>query len=102
MWALEAPPGESAGGLAEAAETTCLGVIHLVQALALAQSPLWGLGRTIVYEHPEFDCTLVDLAAAGAAGEAQAAEAAAITMTGTSSKDNHRRRIHDLRTRSGA
>src|SRR2546429_9669943 len=40
--------------------------------------------------------------AAGAAGEAQAAEATAITMTGTSSKDNHRRRIHDLRTRSGA
>ena len=40
--------------------------------------------------------------AAGAAGEAQAAEATATTMTGTSSKDIHRRRIPDLRTRSGA
>src|SRR5207253_8544100 len=39
--------------------------------------------------------------AAGAAGEAQAAEAMAATKTGTSSKDIHRRRIHDLRTRSG-
>jgi acyl transferase domain-containing protein/acyl carrier protein len=27
----------------------------------LGQSPLWGLGRTIALEHPEWHCTLVDL-----------------------------------------
>jgi hypothetical protein len=39
--------------------------------------------------------------AADVAGEAQAAEATVATMTGTSSNDIHRRRINDLRTRSG-
>ncbi len=28
---------------------------------ALSSAPLWGLGRTIAYEHPEFGCTLLDL-----------------------------------------
>ena len=42
-----------------------------------------------------------DAGTAGAAGEAQAAEATAATMTGTSSKDNHRRRIPDLRASPG-
>ncbi len=28
---------------------------------ALSSAPLWGLGRTITYEHPEFGCTLLDL-----------------------------------------
>ncbi|MBI4788809.1 MAG: SDR family NAD(P)-dependent oxidoreductase [Chloroflexi bacterium] len=30
-------------------------------ALQLAQAPLWGLGRTIPWEHPELQCTCVDL-----------------------------------------
>nr|QVV57684.1 beta-ketoacyl synthase [Myxococcales bacterium] len=29
--------------------------------LAAAQAPLWGLGRTIALEHPEVECTRVDL-----------------------------------------
>ncbi|MGW3539763.1 SDR family NAD(P)-dependent oxidoreductase [Nocardia niigatensis] len=32
-------------------------------AVAVAQAPAWGLGRVIARERPEFDCTLVDLAA---------------------------------------
>ncbi|MFE3101553.1 SDR family NAD(P)-dependent oxidoreductase [Nocardia tengchongensis] len=31
--------------------------------VAVAQAPSWGLGRVIARERPEFDCTLVDLAA---------------------------------------
>ncbi|MCL4204445.1 MAG: SDR family NAD(P)-dependent oxidoreductase [Pirellulaceae bacterium] len=30
-------------------------------AVALAQSPLWGLGRVIATEHPELSCTRIDL-----------------------------------------
>ncbi|GLV53584.1 polyketide synthase [Dictyobacter sp. S3.2.2.5] len=30
---------------------------------SVEQSPLWGLGRTIVYEHPELRCARVDLSA---------------------------------------
>jgi acyl transferase domain-containing protein/acyl carrier protein len=30
-------------------------------ALALAQSPIWGLGRVIAAEHPELQCTRIDL-----------------------------------------
>ena len=30
-------------------------------ALALAQSPLWGLGKVIAMEHPELHCTRIDL-----------------------------------------
>ncbi len=29
--------------------------------LALAQSPIWGLGRVIAAEHPELECTRIDL-----------------------------------------
>jgi acyl transferase domain-containing protein/NADPH:quinone reductase-like Zn-dependent oxidoreductase len=31
------------------------------EAIALAQAPLWGLGRVVGLEHPELRCTLVDL-----------------------------------------
>ncbi|WP_329101452.1 SDR family NAD(P)-dependent oxidoreductase [Micromonospora sp. NBC_01699] len=31
------------------------------RATAVAQAPLWGLGRTIAHEHPDLDCTRVDL-----------------------------------------
>jgi hypothetical protein len=27
----------------------------------IAQAPFWGLGRTVHYEHPELNCTLIDL-----------------------------------------
>ena len=40
--------------------------------VAIAQAPLWGLGRTIAYEHPELRCRRVDLALAGFAEEASA------------------------------
>ena len=30
-------------------------------SLSLAQSPLWGLGRVIAAEHPEWECTRIDL-----------------------------------------
>ncbi|HEX4446239.1 MAG TPA: acyltransferase domain-containing protein, partial [Polyangiaceae bacterium] len=31
------------------------------EAVALAASPIWGLGRTVALEHPELRCTLVDV-----------------------------------------
>lgn len=37
--------------------------------LALAQSPLWGLGRVIAAEHPELSCTRIDLDSESPAGE---------------------------------
>ncbi len=70
-------------------DLTCIGVLHLIQAIAsakqgisprlwlvtsgvhaiekqdktisLLQAPLWGLGRVIVYEHQHLHCTLIDL-----------------------------------------
>jgi NADPH:quinone reductase-like Zn-dependent oxidoreductase len=43
--------------------------------LALAQSPLWGLGRVIASEHPELSCTRIDLD--GAQGPVEADQLAA-------------------------
>lgn len=31
------------------------------EALSLAQSPLWGMGRTVMLEHPELNCLCLDL-----------------------------------------
>ena len=31
------------------------------RVISLAQSPLWGLGRVLVYEHPDFHSTLIDI-----------------------------------------
>lgn len=31
------------------------------EALSIAQSPLWGMGRTIMLEHPELNCLCLDL-----------------------------------------
>jgi acyl transferase domain-containing protein/acyl carrier protein len=70
-------------------DLTCIGVLHLLQAIAavskeiplrlwlvtngvhaleagesmvaLSEAPLWGLGRVIVYEHPNVHATLIDL-----------------------------------------
>jgi acyl transferase domain-containing protein/acyl carrier protein len=40
-------------------------------ASALPVSPLWGLGRTLAYEHPELRCTRVDLGATAGSDEAE-------------------------------
>ncbi|MFL6335826.1 MAG: SDR family NAD(P)-dependent oxidoreductase, partial [Pyrinomonadaceae bacterium] len=100
LWSLDAAPTEETtlAALEEAQNLGCISVLHLVQQLAgkgpgktprlwlvtreaqslaaaaepvsVAQSPLWGLGKTIANELPEFHCTNVDLsfteAAAGA------------------------------------
>ncbi len=39
---------------------------HLNGGMNLAQSPLWGLGKIITMEHPELQCTRIDLDAANA------------------------------------
>ena len=99
LWSLEAAPaGETtAASLEEARLLGCVSVLHLTQALvkagwdepprlwlvtggaqgvegegsnlSLAQSPLWGLGRVVFHEHPEFRGRLVDLGPDGGAGE---------------------------------
>ena len=51
-------------------------VQHRGADLALAQSPLWGLGRVIALERPELRATLVDLDPATENAEELAAEAA--------------------------
>jgi acyl transferase domain-containing protein/NAD(P)-dependent dehydrogenase (short-subunit alcohol dehydrogenase family)/acyl carrier protein len=92
LWGLDAPAAEelTVAGLAAAETATCIAVINLVQALdqarwrelprlwlitcgaqsvtaedapvAVAQTPLWGLGRTIAHqEHPELWGALIDL-----------------------------------------
>ncbi len=90
LWGLDRPCVEesSADGVQNAVLETCGGALHLVKALAsqrgsvaplwlvtggaqavkeqrptlaLAQAPLWGLGRVIDQEHPELRCHRVDL-----------------------------------------
>ncbi len=91
LWSIDAPPIEQTtiSSLESAQTVGVLSVVHLVQALvkvgwnhsprlflvtrglqsvgeevkslSIAQSPLWGLGRVIVNEHPDFRCTMVDL-----------------------------------------
>lgn len=39
---------------------------------ALAQAPVWGLGKVIMQEHPEFNCHLLDLSPQTTAGELDA------------------------------
>ncbi|GHO83944.1 type I polyketide synthase [Dictyobacter formicarum] len=93
FWSLEAQSsgGVELATLAEAELLGCGSTLHLLQAIeqiswqqlprlwlitngvqaidqgsptiSVAQSPLWGLGRTIVYEHPELRCARVDLGA---------------------------------------
>lgn len=99
LWSLLAapPPETSAESLESATDTGPLSVLHLVQALSLAdwpasprlwlvtraaqvidaddrsvsiaQAPVWGLGRSIDQEHPELRCTRVDLSADGGTDE---------------------------------
>ena len=89
LWSLDALPPDSPGSsLAAARDLGCLSALALVQVAAssksvrrrrlclvtagaqavldgeipaVEQAPLWGLGRVIANEHPEFACTLVDL-----------------------------------------
>jgi acyl transferase domain-containing protein/ubiquinone/menaquinone biosynthesis C-methylase UbiE/acyl carrier protein len=87
-WSLDAPQALTAAELEVAALKGCGSTLHLVQAIAtksakpprlwlvtqgaqavgvasgvpgLAQSPLWGMGKAIMLEHPELNCTIVDL-----------------------------------------
>jgi acyl transferase domain-containing protein/thioesterase domain-containing protein/acyl carrier protein len=88
-WSLNTPlpPNISSDDLEAALQLSCGSTLHLLQSLiggnfpqppalwlvtrasqsiaesspALAQSPLWGLGKTIAMEHPEFRCRLIDL-----------------------------------------
>jgi acyl transferase domain-containing protein/acyl carrier protein len=91
FWSLDARPVSetSPATLEQAQDLGSLHVVHLVQALkkttwtesprlwlvtrgaqalqpgaepmAIAQAPLWGLGRVVLNEHPDLRCTLVDL-----------------------------------------
>ncbi|MGH7411446.1 MAG: polyketide synthase dehydratase domain-containing protein, partial [Candidatus Methylomirabilis sp.] len=100
LWSLDAaPPDETTRASLESAQSLgAVSVLHLVQALAkadwtnptrlwlvtrgaqavepgvdsaaIAQSPLWGLGRVIINEeHPHLRCRLVDLSAGDSARE---------------------------------
>jgi len=88
LWALEAPHPQAGFDLEVASKVSCGSALYLVQALVknyseppslwlvtrgaqavgtasdvpgLAQSSLWGMGKVIALEHPELNCTLVDL-----------------------------------------
>lgn len=95
LWSLDQPcDGDiTPQALLTAQEQVCGSVLHLVQSLARSrsaprlfllsrgvhritehdtalsslQAPLWGLGRVIAVEHPEFRCKLVDVDAHGEA-----------------------------------
>lgn len=88
LWSLDAPPILTGADLEVASKVSCGSTLYLVQALVrnyaktpalwlvtrgaqavkegsgvpgLAQSSLWGMGKTIALEHPELNCTVVDL-----------------------------------------
>jgi NADPH:quinone reductase-like Zn-dependent oxidoreductase/SAM-dependent methyltransferase/acyl carrier protein len=87
LWSLDAARTDALDSeqLDDAQRLTCESTLHLVQALAgqaaplwlvtqgahavgsdvsgvaVAQAPLWGMGRTIAYEHPELQCRCIDL-----------------------------------------
>ncbi|MCC5648027.1 polyketide synthase dehydratase domain-containing protein, partial [Nostoc sp. CHAB 5824] len=88
LWSLDTPEDLSETDLEEICLKSCGSVLNLIQALAaenyselsflglvtrgaqvinehhvqqVAQSPLWGLGKVIALEHPELNCTLIDL-----------------------------------------
>ncbi|MEP7272108.1 MAG: beta-ketoacyl synthase N-terminal-like domain-containing protein, partial [Acidobacteriota bacterium] len=89
LWSLDAapPPELTTEALRESSRRGCESALNLVQALTrasqtprlwlatcqtqavrpgdpltgLAQTPLWGMGKAIAAEHPEFRCSLIDL-----------------------------------------
>jgi acyl transferase domain-containing protein/acyl carrier protein len=97
LWGLEGDPPADAliDSLEEARVLGCTGALHLVQALtrldvaprlwlvtretqpvgdnpvSVDQAPLWGLGKVISLEHPEFACTKVDLGTSNSSDEVQ-------------------------------
>jgi acyl transferase domain-containing protein len=100
LWSMDAPPPDTIdlSNLDAARVVGCGSVLDLVQALlgvdghertrlhlvtrgaqpagepaplALAQSPVWGLGRVVALEHPEIWGGLIDLDPAPIAGEAE-------------------------------
>jgi acyl transferase domain-containing protein/acyl carrier protein len=97
VWGVEAnPPKDTViESLEEARALGCTGALHLVQALttldvpprlwlvtrgtqpvgdepvSVDQAPLWGLGKVISLEHPEFACTKVDLGSSDGLEEVQ-------------------------------
>jgi NADPH:quinone reductase-like Zn-dependent oxidoreductase/SAM-dependent methyltransferase/aryl carrier-like protein len=104
LWSLDIPSSDTlpSAVLAQSQALGVLAVVQLVQALdaakwtprlwlatggtqlesrAVAQAPLWGLGRVIQNEHPEFRCMLVDLSADGGDAEAQALCAELVSAT---------------------
>lgn len=101
LWSLDTVLAEdlTISSLKEAQAQGCGSVLHLVQALAqvesefprlwlvtrgaqavgqaqatvqVQQAPLWGLGRVIALEHPDFNCVRLDLEPSGEADEIQA------------------------------
>ncbi len=101
LWSLDAAPADqlTIPNLEYAQILGCASVLHLVQALAkreahsaslwlvtqdavpaaakgqvtgLAQSPLWGLGKGIALEHPEFWGGMIDVASSDMQGMAEA------------------------------
>ena len=101
LWSLNAarPENLSKDDLETASRRGCGSLLHLIQSLVisgfsetcrlyivtrgavqvggdtnvpgLAQSPIWGMGRVIALEHPEFHCRYLDLDPSGDAKEAQ-------------------------------
>jgi myxalamid-type polyketide synthase MxaB len=96
LWSLDCPEQLTTESLQPAQKLGCLSILHLIHALStftwrvaprlwlvtagaqevgptdtvsVAQSPLWGLGRTITHELPEFGCTCVDLSATAISDE---------------------------------
>jgi phthiocerol/phenolphthiocerol synthesis type-I polyketide synthase C len=99
LWSLlAAPPAETSIDSLESARTLgTASVLHLVQALgqsgwpdaprlwlvtraaqavgvdveavSIAQAPLWGMGRSIDHEHPELRCSRIDLSSGGGRDE---------------------------------
>ncbi len=115
LWSLDAPGTDAltADDLTAAEERGCGAAVHLVQAMtragldarvwlvtrqaqaagddtadcAVAQAPLWGLGRVIAVEHPERWGGLLDLPAAGDAPLSEAAAWLADEVTGPDGED---------------
>ncbi len=79
------------------------------QGVSVAQSPLWGLGRVIVNEHPQLRCKLIDLGHATSAEEIQALVEEVWTQDGEDeialrgeARYVHRLRHVSLRTMAGS
>jgi acyl transferase domain-containing protein/acyl carrier protein/short-subunit dehydrogenase len=100
-WSLDCPPPDETAPAApeSAVGLGCGSALHLIQALtrtgwrdmprlwlitrgaqpagsaparlAVAQAPLWGLGRTLLYEHPELRATRIDLSPVAMDAEAE-------------------------------